>query len=187
MSNDYVLDFVIPRGATGPTGPIGPTGATGATGATGPTGTTPLGLAAYGGLYNNTENSITLTPSTPSVINLGMQMPSENVTYNTNSIIVTEEGDYEITYYAILSADSSTEVTVSVRNNASNIAGTSTNFNLDSGTNGTYEGSIIFNLEANAEVDIAVVATSGGNISQPSERLNGSLVVKKLDAGTTTI
>ena len=42
-SENVVLDFTIPRGATGATGPTGATGATGpigATGATGPTGAT---------------------------------------------------------------------------------------------------------------------------------------------------
>jgi len=34
----YILDFVIPAGATGPTGPAGIQGATGPTGATGPQG-----------------------------------------------------------------------------------------------------------------------------------------------------
>ena len=58
-STDVILDFTIPRGATGPTGltgatgPTGPTGPTGATGATGPTGATgatgPTGLTGLTG------------------------------------------------------------------------------------------------------------------------------------------
>ena len=49
----YILDFVIPAGATGPTGPqglegaTGPTGPQGLEGATGPTG--PQGLAGATG------------------------------------------------------------------------------------------------------------------------------------------
>lgn len=39
-AQDAILNFTIPRGATGVTGPTGPTGATGATGVTGPTGPT---------------------------------------------------------------------------------------------------------------------------------------------------
>lgn len=39
-AQDAILNFTIPRGATGVTGPTGPTGETGETGATGPTGPT---------------------------------------------------------------------------------------------------------------------------------------------------
>lgn len=39
-SPNHILDFTIPRGATGATGPIGPQGITGATGPTGPQGIT---------------------------------------------------------------------------------------------------------------------------------------------------
>lgn len=69
----YVLDFVIPAGATGPTGPqglvgatgpIGLTGATGLDGATGPTGPAPtltIGTVTTGA--PGTDASVTITPA----------------------------------------------------------------------------------------------------------------------------
>ena len=65
----YILDFVIPSGATGATGPqgeIGPTGATGATGpqgeigATGPAPTLQIGTVTTG--EPGTSASVTITP-----------------------------------------------------------------------------------------------------------------------------
>lgn len=72
----YVLDFVIPAGATGPQGAIGPTGpqgatgaagatgaqgATGATGATGPAPTLTIGTVTTGA--PGTNASVTITPT----------------------------------------------------------------------------------------------------------------------------
>lgn len=64
---NVMLDFVIPRGATGATGPQGPQGETGATGPTGPTGpqgaTGPTGAAAGFGAVSATVDSNVGTPS----------------------------------------------------------------------------------------------------------------------------
>ena len=66
----YVLDFVIPAGATGPQGAIGPTGpqgatgavgATGAQGATGPAPTLTIGTVTTGA--PGTNASVTITPT----------------------------------------------------------------------------------------------------------------------------
>ena len=59
----YILDFVIPAGATGPqgeTGAIGPQGETGATGATGPAPTLTIGTVTTG--EPGTQASVTITP-----------------------------------------------------------------------------------------------------------------------------
>lgn len=75
-ANNVLLDFSIPRGATGPIGPTGPTGATGATGPqglqgiqgitgpTGPTGATPtliIGTVTTGAPGSNATATITGT------------------------------------------------------------------------------------------------------------------------------
>ncbi|MCI8346711.1 MAG: hypothetical protein HFJ12_02030 [Bacilli bacterium] len=66
----YILDFVIPAGATGPTGatgdigPTGPIGLTGATGDIGPTGPAPtltIGTVTTGA--PGTNASVTITPT----------------------------------------------------------------------------------------------------------------------------
>ena len=59
----YILDFVIPAGATGPTGETGLTGATGPTGATGETGPAPtleIGTVTTGA--PGSQASVTITP-----------------------------------------------------------------------------------------------------------------------------
>lgn len=65
----YILDFVIPAGATGPqgetgatgaTGATGPQGETGATGATGPAPTLTIGTVTTG--EPGTQASVTITP-----------------------------------------------------------------------------------------------------------------------------
>ena len=62
----YILDFVIPAGATGPQGEIGATGATGpqgetgATGATGPAPTLTIGTVTTGA--PGSQASVTITP-----------------------------------------------------------------------------------------------------------------------------
>ena len=71
----YILDFVIPAGATGPqgeigatgpageigaTGPTGPQGLTGETGATGPAPTLQIGTVTTGA--PGTSASVTITP-----------------------------------------------------------------------------------------------------------------------------
>ena len=69
----YILDFVIPAGATGPqgatgetgaigpTGPIGLTGATGDIGPTGPAPTLTIGTVTTGA--PGTNASVTITPT----------------------------------------------------------------------------------------------------------------------------
>lgn len=62
----YILDFVIPSGATGPqgdigeTGPTGPQGEIGATGATGPAPTLTIGTVTTG--TPGSQASVTITP-----------------------------------------------------------------------------------------------------------------------------
>lgn len=64
----YILDFVIPAGATGPQGATGATGPTGATGATGPQGEVgPAPTLAIGTVTTGapgTNASVTITPVT---------------------------------------------------------------------------------------------------------------------------
>ena len=107
--NNAVLDFVIPRGATGSTGPSGPTGATGATGPTGPTGATGEGavsnlLAAFNPSAQTRTASGALTFPNDSII------AGNAITHSApDTFLLAEPGIYEIIYRA--SAQSSTAVT----------------------------------------------------------------------------
>ena len=74
-NQNVVLDFVIPRGATGPTGPTGPQGLQGTTGPTGPIGQSPsltIGSVTTG--EPGGQASATITGTTPNFI-LNLTIP----------------------------------------------------------------------------------------------------------------
>lgn len=76
-------------------------GNNGLIGSTGPSS----GLAAYGGRFSNTSQTITLGLGTQTQIPLPTTMPNLNTTYTTaNSITVNQGGVYEINYYSNISA-----------------------------------------------------------------------------------
>ncbi len=159
-----VLNFVIPRGATGVTGPAG------AAGATGPTGITDLN--AYGGLYNTTPQTLNLTVGGTTQLPLPTAMPLKNVTITpTNSLTVETDGVYEINYYSNVSAALGTTVTMSVRINGTAIPQASISRVLSVGVGSLYNGSIIIALNAGDVIDMALSAllavgiTLGGGVN----------------------
>lgn len=204
---DYLLNFVIPQGPTGPqglagatgptgpqglagaTGPTGPQGLAGATGptgpqglagATGPTGPT-SGLAAYGGKYSDTAQTINLGIGTQSQIALPSNMPNLNTTYTpANSITVTQAGTYEINYYSNVSVALGTTVTLAVRNNGTNIPDTVISRVLSVGVGSIYSGSVIVTLTAGAVIDMAISALLAVGVTLGSG-VNATLSVKKLN------
>lgn len=181
MNSNYLLNFTIPQGPTGPTGNQGISGPTGATGPTGPTGPTSDGLKAYGGKYNNTEQTISLSLLTPSQIPLANTMPNSNTTYTTaNTITATQGGIYEINYFINMSAAIATTVTVAVRNNGTNITSSIISRALAVGTNSIYSGSTIVNLSDGANIDLAMSSSLAVGITLGTG-VNASLTIKRLN------
>ncbi len=191
-----VLNFVIPRGATGATGPagaigatgatgpagaIGATGVTGVTGATGATGATGVAdLNAYGGLYNATPQTLNLTLGGTTQLPIAATMPLKNVSYApANSITVSAAGVYEINYYTNVSAALGTTVTLAVRRNGTAIPQATLSRVLAVGVGSLYNGSFIITLNAGDVIDMAISAllavgvTLGGGV-------NTTLTVKQL-------
>ena len=191
-----VLNFVIPRGATGATGPAGAIGATGATGpagaigapgvtgvtgATGATGATGVAdLNAYGGLYNATPQTLNLTLGGTTQLPIAATMPLKNVSYApANSITVSAAGVYEINYYTNVSAALGTTVTLAVRRNGTAIPQATLSRVLAVGVGSLYNGSFIITLNAGDVIDMALSAllavgvTRGGGV-------NTTLTVKQL-------
>lgn len=189
-----------PRGVTGPTGPTGPTGATGATGITGPTGPTgingvtgptgptgPTGadgtanLNAYGGLYNNTPQTINLTLGGTTQLPLPSNMPSQNVTYTpANSITAPVAGVYEINYFTNISAALGTTVTMSVRRNGTAIPDATISRALSVGVGSIYNGSIIIDLNAGDVIDMALSALLAVGVTLGSG-VNTTLTIKQIN------
>lgn len=175
MNSNYLLNFVIPQG---PTGPTGMQGITGPTGATGPSSD---GLKAYGGKYNNTEQTISLSIATPSQVPLANTMPNSNTTYTTaNTITISQGGIYEINYFINMSAAVATTVTVAVRNNGTNIPSTVISRALSVGTNSLYSGSTIVNLDSGANIDLAISSSIATTITFGTG-VNSSLTIKRLN------
>ncbi len=89
---DYVLDFVIPAGATGPTGPTGPISLT----------------SLISTHYSNATATGTLTISS-NAENLILPTNSNFFTIDNNGIILNESGYYEFTFYGLLKDNSTAE------------------------------------------------------------------------------
>lgn len=198
---NYLLNFTIPQGPTGATGPTGPAGTTGVTGPTGPTGlagvtgptgatgpagvTGPTGatggLNAYAGKYSDAPQTINLTIGTPSQIALPSSMPSLNATYTpTNSITVTQAGNYEINFFSNVSVALGATVTQAVRVNGTNIPGTVITRALSVGVGSIYSGSVIVALPAGAVIDMVLSALLAVGVTLGSG-INATLSVKKLN------
>ncbi len=199
-----VLNFVIPRGATGATGPAGAIGATGpagaigatgATGATGPAGasvtgaTGPTGaigatgvadLNAYGGLYNATPQTLNLTLGGTTQLPIAATMPLKNVSYApANSITVSAAGVYEINYYTNVSAALGTTVTLEVRRNGTAIPQATLSRVLAVGVGSLYNGSFIITLNAGDVIDMALSALLAVGVTLGGG-VNTTLTVKQL-------
>ena len=181
--DSYLINFTIPRGATGETGSTGSTGPTGATGAIGSTGATgpANGLNAYGGKYNNTASTINLSIGTPTQVPLAVAMPNLNTTYAaTNSITVAQAGTYEINYFSNASAAVATTLTQAVRANGVNIPSTVISRALSVGVSTIYSGSTIVTLAAGDVIDMTYQALLALGVTLGSG-VNASLTVKKLN------
>ena len=173
-SSNAILEFTIPRGATGPTG------ATGATGG---------GLAAYGGLYNSATQTPTLTTANTFVpLELNTALPLLNTTDSTNSITVTEAGVYEISYNIDLTATAELTFSAEARQNTTAITPTITTVTATVTTTGggtfnaTLTTSALVNLSASDVIDLALT-TTGTPSGTTTVQANGSciLVVKKVN------
>ena len=163
--DSYLINFTIPRGATG------------ATGATGPAS----GLNAYGGKYNTNPQTLNLIIGTPTQIPLPTSQPNLNTTYTpTNSITVAQAGVYEINYFSNVSAALATTVTQAVRINGTNVPSTVISRALSVGVNSIYSGSTIVTLAAGDVIDMAVSALIAVGLTLGTG-VNATLTVKKLN------
>ncbi len=160
--NGYLINFTIPRGATGATGPSN-------------------GLNAFGGKYNTTTQTLNLGIGVATQIPLPTSMPNLNTTYTpANSITVAQAGTYEINYFSNVSVAVGTTLTQSVRINGTNIPSTVTSRALSVGVGSIYSGSVIVTLAAGDVIDMALSALLAVGVTLGSG-VNASLSVKKLN------
>ena len=163
--SSYLINFTIPRGATGETGPTGAAN----------------GLNAYGGKYNTATQTLNLGVGVATQIPLPTSMPNLNTTYTTaNSITVAQAGTYEINYFSNVSVALGTTLTQAVRINGTNIPSTVTSRVLSVGVGSIYSGSTIVTLAAGDTIDLAISALLAVGVTLGTG-VNASLSVKKLN------
>ena len=179
-----ILQFCIPRGATGPSGPAGPAGPAGPEGPEGPAG----GLGAYGGRYSDTPCTITLAGGAAFPVPLGRTMPALNETYPAaNLLAVANAGTYAITYLLTLTALSAppaakaAAVAFAVRKNGAVIDSATQSLLLAIGVQNTYSGTAIVTLDAGDTLDMALCSPLAVGISL-GEGTNAALTAIQLGA-----
>ena len=171
------------QGIQGPTGPIGPQGIAGEVGATGPT--SPAGdsavIEAYGGLFDTSVESLTLTPGTSTLIPLASIMPSSNVTIGTNTLTIEEAGVYEINYMLSGTAalGNTGDITFSVQNNGVAIPSAEITQRVTTNDSVQMTGSTIVTLAEGDVLSLALESelTATFNLNANT---NATLSVKKL-------
>jgi hypothetical protein len=165
-------------GNTGIQGEIGPTGIQGLQGVTGPTGPTGTGgLNAYGGLYEQSDTSYSLTANTPTQLSIPVDMANSNVTQENNVITITESGDYQIGYSAIADANNTLTLTTGIRQNGTPIEGTTNVRNLNPNDDAFYDSKTIIHLDAGDTIDLYATSNTSNNLVVR----NAALTVQKLN------
>ncbi len=157
---DLTLELGIPQGPTGPAN----------------------GLNAFGGLYSNTQQQATVDQDAPVTVTLDNPMiGSSNVNVTSadeNSIGITEEGTYEITYNVVAEAGTQGTITVAAMNGGNDIVGSAKTVNLPaSNAPVSISSSVISILSAGDAISLQLSSTAQvtGNIN------SANLIVKKLN------
>lgn len=160
-SQDAILNFTIPRGATGPAGPVGPAGPQG-----------PAGISAtntYGRKYDTTETPITLVQNVASDVPLMTNGPANLITQGTtNKLTIPATGIYKIDYYFSGSSNAATELTLNVKQNDNSLDSTTISKNVTQNQNTDFTGSTILNLTENDQIGLALQATDAATITPES-------------------
>lgn len=107
-------------------------------------------------------------------------MPNLNTTYSNNSIIVKEDGIYEINYFMNASVKLATFLTLAIRCNGVNIPSTVISRLVDVDVGTVYSGSTIVSLPKNAKIDMVMEALIMVGITLGTG-VNATLTIKKLN------
>lgn len=155
----YLLNFTIPQGPTGPTGPAG--------------------SEAYGGIYDDTSE-VLQDVGTLTTVPLTKTMPSLNVTYSNNSIIIGDSGVYELNYQCNLSPSSSSTITLTLRNSGNAISETTIVSQLNDNYDSLVSGNCLMELASGSTIDMAISTSDSSDIILASG-VNSCIIVKKVN------
>ena len=161
------------QGDVGPRGPIGPKGDSG----------TSVTLAAYGGLYNNLPTSIPAIEGAWIQVPLPFPMTNINIKENgeENVIELEQDGVYEINYFAKVSTNKPTELTLIVRQNGVNIPASVMVKKLNQDEEEMFNGSIIVDLKADDKIDMEFSTTDEALMTTFGNGVTARLSIKKID------
>lgn len=166
-----------PQGVQGVAGPVGPTGPQGIQGEIGPTG--PVATVSYGGLYDNTAETLVLTGGAVTVPLLNA-MPSSDISAGTSLLNIENTGVYEIDYMIIGSSGADGDYTFSVTNNGTEILGSAISKAFDIGDETQLVGSIIVNLTAGDAIALSLSSTATDATFNLADNTNAYLIIKQL-------
>ncbi len=176
------------QGIPGPTGPKGDKGEQGEIGPRGPIGPkgdsgTSVTLAAYGGLYNNLPTSIPAIEGAWIQVPLPFPMANINIKENSeeNVIELEQDGIYEINYFAKVSTNKPTELTLIVRQNEVNIPASVMVKKLNQDEEEMFNGSIIVELKADDKIDMEFSTTDEALMTSFGNGVTARLSIKKID------
>ena len=115
-NKDVILNFKIPKGATGEMGPKGEKGDQGEVGPRGPAG--PATDVAYGERYLDLEQELVLTKDKDTVVPLNLGEPAFFTYFDTeNTIEIKQNGFYLISYFFSASPSEDCKITAMVKYN----------------------------------------------------------------------
>jgi hypothetical protein len=132
---------------------------------------------AYGGIYNTSDRNYTLLLGSGSVITQPSQMPVRNETYSpSNSITITEPGDYLVSYDATSSGSLATSVTIAARKNGTPIDNLSSTKSLSVTGDTEFSGSSIVTLAAGDVLDLYVSSGLAATVTVSNVQLTANMV-----------
>ncbi len=158
-----------PQGEMGPMGPAGPAGS--------------ALLSAYGGKYNNITNMLTVTNAGNWLqVPLIETMANINVVNNLeNTLVLEQDGVYEINYFLNILTDKNTILTLMVRQNTTMIPSSIIAKQVLANYTVSYNGSIIVELNAGDKLDMALATTLDNVKITFDSGVTAALSIKKLD------
>lgn len=156
---NYSMNFVIPQGPTGPTGPAG--------------------ISAYGGLFDDTSETID-DVGVLTQVPLTQTLPSLNMTCADNSITIDSSGIYEVNYQCNLSTSAGSVVTLTLRENGTAIPQTTIIRRINDDYNYIFSGSAILEISENSVIDMAVSTSNTTNITF-ADGNNASIIIKRIN------
>jgi len=162
-----------PQGIQGDRGPAGPQGETGQTGPA-------AGLNAFGGMYHNIPESISVGPN-PVQVPLAKSLPGLHITYLPyNQIKVEKSGEYHLSYTVTVLAPETSTITLAVTADGTSIPQTMIQRRLKIGEQTVLIDTTIAALEKDSIIELKLSSRTSVDLTFEKGK-NASLTLIKLN------